>query len=275
MHERVSQKQLEELKTILSARDKELLLSIRRCRYITTGQISRLHFTESPTSTAAQRAASRSLNKLKELGLISSLKRRIGGVRAGSAAAIWYICAAAETLLRIMGETAHPVRKHFEPSTYFLAHTLAVSECYLMFNEICSIKNMRLAEIHTEPDCWRPYNSGGKIVTLKPDLFAVTVSGAYEDRWFIEMDLATESSGTVLEKCRRYHQYYQSGMEQKQYRVFPLIVWIVPDSARKESMCRHIHEEFSKLPNIFVVITPDEVEHLIREGAVAKKGGKL
>jgi len=50
------------------------------------------------------------------------------------------------------------------------------------------------------------------------------------------------------------------------------VVWIVPDTARKESLVTHIRAEFEKLPRIFIVITPDELEKLIRQGV---EGGKL
>ena len=132
---------------------------------------------------------------------------------------------------------------------------------------------MYLTEAQNEPYCWRPYNSAGKVISLKPDLFAVTWCSLYEDRWFFEIDLATESPIKVIEKCHQYYKYYQSGLEQKQYGVFPLTVWIVPDVVRKSSIELRIKEEFSKRPNIFAVITPDELETLVRQGAGDPEGG--
>ncbi|MFV0529139.1 MAG: replication-relaxation family protein [Lachnospiraceae bacterium] len=267
MPERVSKKRLEELSRILGDRDKAILNSIREYRYLYTDQLQRLHFTESANPAAALRAANRNLKKLREMDLIAPLDRRVGGIVSGSGSLIWKLEAAGEHFLRLLSDHAHPRRKHFEPSTYFLAHTLAVSECFVRITEICSGRSVKLTEVRNEPDNWRPYNSGGKIVLLKPDLFAVTVCGGYEDRWFFEIDLSTESPVRIIEKCRRYHKYYQSNLEQKQFGVFPLVVWIVPDAARKLNLTRHIQSEFAKLPNIFTVITPDELEALIRQGA--------
>ena len=265
MPERITRSQLDELNTTLSDRDKDVLRVIRDYRYLYTNQICRLYFTTATTPTAALRATSRNLKKLKELNLISNLNRRIGGVRPGSSSLIWRLEPAGEHLLRLTDNTIRPRRKQFEPSTYFLAHTLAVAECYIRITELCTGTKVHLIETQNEPDNWRLYNSGGKIVSLKPDLFVVTQTGVYEDRYFFEIDLATESPGTVLEKCGRYHQYYQGGLEQKQYRVFPLVVWMVPDEARKLTVTRHIQTAFSKWPNLFQVITPEELTTLIHQ----------
>lgn len=193
-------------------------------------------------------------------------------MRSGSGSYIWYLDAAGDHLVQLMNGVERPRLRFFEPSTYFLAHTLAVSKCYIRVMEICTGHSIKLVEMHSEPDSWRPYTADGKTITLKPDLFAITVCGVYEDRWFIEIDLDTESSTKIIEKCRRYHQYYRSGLEQKQFGVFPLVVWLVPDAARKENLTRHIQREFARQPNIFTFITPDELEARIKQGA---EGGLL
>ena len=274
MPERVSLKKLEELEPSLSDRDKNVLRSIQAYRYLTTSQIQRLHVIDAATPSSALRATSRNLKKLKELHLIDTLARRIGGVYSGSGSSVWHLDAAGEHLLRLTdNKKARPHKASFEPSAYFLAHTLSVSECVVRLTEVCRKKGMHLTEAQHEPYCWRPYNSAGKIISLKPDLFAITLCDNYEDRWFFEIDLATESPIKVIEKCHRYHQYYRSGLEQEQYRVFPLVVWIVPDAARKSSIEIRIKAEFSKQPNIFAVITPDELETLVRQGAGDSEGG--
>ena len=50
---RLSQKRLMELETVLGKRDKEVLLAIQRHRYLLTGQVQRLIFTDAATATAA------------------------------------------------------------------------------------------------------------------------------------------------------------------------------------------------------------------------------
>ncbi|MBR3131298.1 hypothetical protein IKG31_01860 [Candidatus Saccharibacteria bacterium] len=76
------------------------------------------------------------------------------------------------------------------------------------------------------------------------------------------MDLATEGQNKIIEKCRRYHEYYQTNREQQATSVFPLIVWIVPTVERKERMTGNIKKAFLKgYARIFLVITPEELTH--------------
>ena len=269
---RISLKRLREIAPTMSMRDKDVLAAVRHCRYLTTKQIQRLYFTDAATPTAGLRVANRNMNKLKDLGMVDALARRIGGVRAGSGSLIWYLTQAGERLLRLDDDGAHAIKRFFEPSPHFLAHTLAVSECYVQITEICDGHKLKLVSAELETDCWRPFSHKGSQTSLKPDLFAVTRCDDYEDRWSFEVDLKTEAPVTVVEKCRRYHQYYRSGLEQKQHNVFPLTVWVVPDMARKDSITEHIRTEFTHSPKLFIVITPDELESLIRQGV---EGGRL
>lgn len=263
---RLSTKRLTELDMALGERDKAVLLAIQRHRYLMTGQVQRLVFTEAASSSAALRASSRCLKKLRELGLMATLSRRIGGVRAGSGSLVWYLSHAGERLLRLRDHQPVPVRRFFEPSPYFLAHTLAVAEISIQLTELCREQGMTLSALHPEPECWRSYSERGTHLSLKPDLYAVTVSGDYEDRWFFEVDLDTESPAKVIEKCQRYHQYYRSGLEQKESGVFPLTVWIVPGTERKDRLTAAIRTTFDKQPRLFAVITGEELARLIKYG---------
>lgn len=271
-NQRISRKHLVELDMSLGERDKKVLSAIQRHRYLMTGQIQRLFFTDAASPNAALRASGRCLKKLRNMGLVDALSRRIGGIRAGSGSLVWYISHAGERLLRLHDYKAAPVRRFFEPSPYFLAHTLAVSEISIQLAELCQKYGFTLNALQLEPECWRVYSRHGTQLSLKPDLYAVTVSGEYEDRWFFEVDLDTESPAKVIEKCRKYHQYYHTGLEQKISGVFPLTIWVVPDQKRKEHLIPHIRTAFEKQPRLFVVITGDELADLIREGG---DGGML
>lgn len=263
---RISKRQLLEIDGRLGERDRHLLAAVQQYRYLMTGQIGRLLFTDAANLSAGLRAASRNLKKLNELGLISSLSRRIGGVRAGSGSFIWHLTHAGERLLRLHDNRAFPVRRHYEPSPYFLAHTLAVAEIAIKFTEICREHEPQITALQLEPECWRAYSSAGVSLSLKPDLYAATTTEEYEDRYFIEVDLDTESPAKIIEKCQKYHAYYRSGLEQEESEMFPLTVWIVPSDSRKEKLIRHLKEAFDKQAKLFAVITCNELEHLVLDG---------
>lgn len=263
---RISKRQLLEIDSRLGERDRQLLSAVQQYRYLMTGQMQRLLFTDAANPSAGLRAASRNLKKLSELGLISSLSRRIGGVRAGSGSFIWHLTHAGERLLRLHDNRAFPVRRHCEPSPYFLAHTLAVAEIAIKFTEICREHEPQITALQLEPECWRAYSSAGVSLSLKPDLYAATTTEEYEDRYFIEVDLDTESPAKIIEKCQKYHAYYRSGLEQEESEMFPLTVWIVPSDSRKEKLIRHLKEAFDKQAKLFAIITCNELEHLILDG---------
>ena len=47
--------------------------------------------------------------------------------------------------------------------------------------------------------------------------------------------------------------------------MFPLVVWLVKDADRKEKMKSFLRENLKDQPKMFLVITPDELEKMIRQ----------
>jgi len=134
-----------------------------------------------------------------------------------------------------LGSDSQPRKRNFEPSPHFVNHTLAVSELNV---QLMGMAGIAVVDVQFEPNCWRTYSGN----TLKPDLYAVTSDGEYEDSWFFEIDLATEAPSRILSKCEQYQDYYRSGVEQSDYGVFPKVVWIIPDSKRRDSLQGHIRQ---------------------------------
>lgn len=266
---RMSSEMLKSMIRRLSDRDKEILDSVLKYRYLTTNQIRRFHFREAKSENTSLRTANRTLAKLKEYQLLTPLKRRIGGVRAGSASYVWTLSPLGARALMQMGKKSNKTarKRLYVPSYSFLTHTLAVSELSIKLMEFSFLGRVSLLKQQLEPECWREHvGFGGALKYLKPDLAAVTSSGEYEDYWFIELDLSTESPATVVRKCKQYAAYKNSGTEQREYGVFPSVVWIVPDGNRKCSLQRHIGEQMHGDANIFAVITLDELEYLVSLG---------
>ena len=125
---RIGEKQLGEIELRLTEQDRKILLSLRELRYLKTNQLQRLFFSNvSRTNRTALTAATRTLNRLKALGLISHLEKRIGGVRAGSLGMVWHITEVGCRLLDLGLSQERKRNRQFEPSPMFLRHTLAVS----------------------------------------------------------------------------------------------------------------------------------------------------
>ena len=267
---RCGRNELMELIDRLSERDLAILTSLQSAKYLLTHQIERLHFSESPTKATAIRAAASAMRKLKSYGLVRHFRRSVGGVRAGSGSYIWHLTEAGQRLLDLKNNNEQTRRGHryLEPSYLHIKHTLAISECYVQLVLLGrDSRKITIKDIEWEPDCWRPYTKDARDQVLKPDLFAVVNNGGYEDRWFIEIDLSTESMPVVMDKCKRYYQYYQTGIEQKKYEIFPVTVWIVPDERRRSLMQDAIKETFASAGKLFVVILAEEFTSLIRNGA--------
>lgn len=269
MMKRITKQQLGEIELKLVERDRQIMAMMRLLRFMRTSQVMRLFFISYATTGAALTGTKRNLNRLMRLGLITHFARRIGGIQHGSSEFIWYLTEAGVKLLDLGKETEGKRIRAMEPSPAFLRHTLAVAECYVQFTEICRMAHdMKLNAIAVEPECWRSYQKDGKAQSLRPDLYAETVSGRFEDRWFIEMDLDTESVNDIVEKCRRYQHYYQTEKEQRASGVFPIVLWIVPSQERKDKIIDSIRFNFGKrYPHINLVITPGELWTTLLEGA--------
>jgi hypothetical protein len=165
--------------------------------------------------------------------LISRLTRRIGGVRAGSSGIVWQLGSTGERLLRIMHGDGQR-RRYLEPSQTFIAHTLETAQLAVILHELDRRGVVELLTIEAEPDCWRPFvGAHGVRTTLKPDLFAITASGDYEEHRFIEADRATEHPGAVIRKALVYQRYAATGTYQAAHDLFPMVLWVVPDESRR------------------------------------------
>jgi len=116
-----------------------------------------------------------------------------------------------------------------------------------------------LLDCQAEPTSWREFPGLGGRRWLRPDMFLALGVGAYELRWFIEVDRASESLPVIRRKCRLYADYYQSGIEQAgRGGVFPRVCWIVPDGERAERLREAIAQDRHLPERLFVVTTNEQ-----------------
>lgn len=197
----------------LTPREWEVLGTLRRCRAATGMQLQRLHFAE--LGGGAQVVRSRVLRRLAARRVIKAERRRVGGPGAGSASPVYLLDTVGATVLRMRtdpdAETSRAVRPAALPGDRFLAHLLAVTELYVQAVEADRSGRFRLAAFAAEPASWwtDPYER-----VLKPDAFLRVARIEPErvtDRWWVEVDLGTETIPTIAARLRQYAKFRASG----------------------------------------------------------------
>lgn len=154
------------------------------------------------------------------------------------------------------------IRRQHEPGAAYVAHALAVGECFVHLQEAARLGTLELLAYQGEPDCWRSFASGtGARLYLKPDAAVVVGVGEWEERAFIEVDRATHGRTALRRKAVMYLDYLRAGHED----VVPRVLWIVPTNDRQ----RILDELFAMLPapagDLFVTATTDTaIDALIR-----------
>ncbi|HEM3914923.1 TPA: replication-relaxation family protein [Streptococcus suis] len=253
----------------LTANDIAILHFLNRARFATTRQLARLFYSDSPSPETAIRRANFTTQRLKKEGLISHLDRRIGGARKGSASYVWQITFQGLKVLKGKDSTvALRYKNRYEPTQHHVEHTLAITEIFVETIEVArSSSTISLEDFSFEPTSWRDYQKLSSVgLTLKPDAYLELLNGEYEDHYFLEIDRHTESLARVVNTCKKYIEYYRSGIEQRQKEVFPYVLWIVPDDKRKTAISKAIQNELYNFWELFTVITLDEYQSYIKGG---------
>jgi len=195
----------------LSERDWAILESLDRLRVLTGDHLERLHFS-SLTGRSGEVVRGRVLRRLVNWRVIVPMGRRIGGGRRGSSRTIYALDTTGQRLMqeRQAGEqpTMDRVRRPTIPGDRFLAHSLAVSELYVVLVERTPATGIELAAFEAEPASWWPDGLRG---WLKPDAYVRLATAAYQDHWWVEIDRATESLPTIQRKLNAYLDFYQRG----------------------------------------------------------------
>ena len=250
-----------------------LLALVVAHRFATTTQLARLTALEYASPASALRQTQRHLASLAQQRLLTSLERRVGGWQGGSAVTIW--AATTRGHRRVAAENEEdegevPRRQRpREVSTTFLDHLLAITEVRTSVEEAVRQEADTEAAVALEPECWRTALSpSGQVQVLRPDLAVTVTSPAYEDRYLVEVDRATENPGRVIATCWRY-QEHQAASSQASDGVFPLVVWLVPNDRRRHRLERAIAHSTGLLRDLFRVIRLDQLPALIHGGPAA------
>jgi hypothetical protein len=253
----MGRKEIQYLAAQLSERDWAITRFLYQHRYATTSQLRRRFFSNHASQSAATRACVRVLDRLLTQRILTRLERRIGGVRHGSAAFIWCLDVIGHRLTRTEDGTR---RRVHEPSFPFLAHTLAIAEAHVQLHEATASGAFRLNAVHVETEAWRDYvaPSGAKSI-LKPDLMVTVGSDDYDDHWYVEIDMGTESLPVLLRKSGAYEDYRRAGRAQVEHGVFPRVLWVLLTQARVERLRAAIAAEPKLSDRLFTCIITEEL----------------
>ncbi|MBV9011177.1 MAG: replication-relaxation family protein [Pseudonocardiales bacterium] len=230
---RITTTQLAALVDQLSDRDHAILADLQRTLVLTGAHLQRLHFDHVNHNSRA-RDRCRVLDRLTQRGLVSTLDRRIGGVRAGSAGHVYTLTPAGRRYLALQRDQASPPRsrRFHTPSAPFLNHALAISDTYVSLTEASRHHEFQVATFTTEPVCWQPTETGRD---LKPDAYTVLATPTYRDCWWLEIDRATESLPKISRKCRAYLDFLTHGGVGP-HNVPPRILFTTPDTDRSNAI---------------------------------------
>jgi hypothetical protein len=256
---RVTATYVADLVTQLSTRDQAILRDLARVRVLTGNQLERLLFYDLAAANR-DRARRRVLNRLIAWRVVTTLARRVGGVRAGSVGMIYSLDTAGQRVLRLLDhKDERPARRPWTPGALFLAHTLAVAELYVRLREAERAGRLELSAFLAEPASWQRTATLG---TLKPDAYTLLAHGDVEDAWWIEVDQATESPATLRRKLSLYLLAAQAGVVGP-HEVLPRVLITVPDKRRLEGI-REIVGELGPTAErlISVMLYQQAVEYL-------------
>ncbi|MGN6373688.1 MAG: replication-relaxation family protein [Solirubrobacteraceae bacterium] len=225
---------LHQLASSLSDLDWQLLGFVHDSRFATGGQLIRTFWQTADRQANAARAGRRALKRLSDWRVLDPLPRKIGGRRSGSEGIVYRTGRAGVRLLATRGITGPRTEM---PGALHLDHTLATTELVVRLREANHQRELELIAAQQEPDCWRVYVGAGMVRRrLNPDLFLRVGAGEAEDRWMVEVDLASESGRTIARKTARYLEHYRSGDEQRETGTYPRVLWTAPDEQRASQL---------------------------------------
>ena len=255
----LTRSRLQALQKKLRPKHWAILSDVNRLGVVSGKQLRQLHYAD---SEAGRRFARRDLASLADRQVITRLGRTIGGQRSGSDGFVYALGLAGQRLAR-------PGRRRYwepwTPQSRQLRHALAVSQLYTDLRQAERSGLIGLARFDAEPACWRRYfGPGGGRLWLKPDALVVLRAGAYEDRYWVEVDNATEQLPRIVGKARGYLRYFQTGAEEAVSGVFPQALWIVPDRRRHDQLVATLARLPAEHHRLFAVTTASEaVERLV------------
>lgn len=246
----------------LTARDREILLTVEKLRLVTGSQLQRLHFSDLHDRSASV-VRWRVLKRLTDWRVLAPAERRIGGSLRGSGELAFALDSAGQRITQLLTNRSNDerrIRRPGVPSDQLLRRTLAVSELYVSLIEHTRSGGTVIQQFLAEPLAWLPDGLGG---WLKPDAYVVLATKDYEDTWAVEVDLSTESVPTLRRKLLAYLDFYQRGQHAPN-GVMPRVLVTVPTQQRQTAVRPMASQLPAPADKLFVIsLDRDALLHLL------------
>ncbi len=238
---------LDRLVHSLGPLDRSILNNLALVRMASGRQLHRLLEPSFPTPPRTFR---RHLQHLTDTRILTRLHRRVGGIKSGSQGFTYALDVQGQ---KIAQAVHHNSIRRPTPSDFFVDHTLAVTETYVI---LATAPGIELLDWTPEPECWRSFTGpAGRTVTLRPDASIRWATDEWELSAFVEIDRATEHPGRIVRKADQYVRYWRTGTEQRVEDVFPTVLWLTP-TAQRAAVIRRALDGHESAP-LSTVITSD------------------
>ncbi len=243
----------------LTDRDRAIVATLASVRLATAEHIRQLHFaTGSPISTG--RDCRRVLNRLIGLGVVSVLDQGQRRSNGGRWPHYYRLGSVGQRLV-------WPERRRYPQilpmGSQFRAHILALTDLYVAIHVAASSGAVEIRRCQTEPRCWRR-TSALRSGTLKPDMYLLLGRQRVIQATFIEMDMATEPPVRIRAKLNQYYDYWASGREQERTKLFPRVLFLVPNQTRLTQIQQIISDQPKYMQALFTAaLQADAIPTLI------------
>jgi hypothetical protein len=240
--------------------ERSILQALGTARLLSGSQLERLAFADCPPHNRG-RYRRRTLARLVQLGLVATLHRAVGGIRAGSDGLVYCLDVLGQRVISEWHQADEQprARRPRTPGLPFLSHTLAISEAFVSLVELSRVAEFTVRHFLTEPDCWWRHHGGH----LRPDAYTLIENADFEAAFWLEVDQGTEDMSRIRSKLDRYEQFNRSGQVALDGLV-PGVVFAVPDTRRRRSVEAVIDRICRNEPKAEVILQSDLAMHLHR-----------
>jgi hypothetical protein len=242
----------------LTDRDWRVIEAVNVVRLLAGSQIERLFFADLAPGRSRVASRSRALHRLVAWRVLAPLPRRIGGAGRGSTTLAFALDSTGTRLMRerlLEAGSLPRVRRPGAPTERTVRHVLAVSEAYVALTESAREHGFSLERFESEPASWWPNGLGGYV---KPDAYAVLATGRVRDRWWCELDLATESLPAVKRQLASYLDFWDRG-QLGPGKIMPRVVIATTTPERQQAIARLVQQLPSAPPDLFLIVQIHEL----------------